>query len=41
LPAGGYVPHATDADNAKAIYNSREPAQMLANLPSPSKRPSS
>jgi SpoVK/Ycf46/Vps4 family AAA+-type ATPase len=32
LPPGGYVGHAPDADNAKALYNSREPAQMLANL---------
>lgn len=32
LPAGGYVAHAPDTENAKAIYNSREPAQMLANL---------
>jgi SpoVK/Ycf46/Vps4 family AAA+-type ATPase len=32
LPAGGYVGHTPDADNAKALYNSREPAQMLANL---------
>lgn len=32
LPPGGYVGHTADADNAKALYNSREPAQMLANL---------
>jgi ATP-dependent 26S proteasome regulatory subunit len=32
LPAGGHIVHAPDADNAKALYNSREPAQMLANL---------
>jgi SpoVK/Ycf46/Vps4 family AAA+-type ATPase len=32
LPPGGYVGHAPDTDNAKALYNSREPAQMLANL---------
>lgn len=32
LPPGGYVAHQPDADNAKALYNSREPAQMLANL---------
>ena len=34
LPPGGYVGHAPDTDNAKALYNSREPAQMLANLES-------
>jgi len=32
LPPGGYAMHSPDAENAKAIYNSREPAQMLANL---------
>ena len=32
LPPGGYPGHLPDADNAKALYNSREPAQMLANL---------
>src|SRR5215469_5031346 len=32
LPPGGYSGHLPDADNAKALYNSREPAQMLANL---------
>ena len=32
LPPGGYAGHMPDADNAKALYNSREPAQMLANL---------
>jgi hypothetical protein len=32
LPPGGYVGHTPDTDNAKALYNSREPAQMLANL---------
>ena len=32
LPPGGYVAHAAESENAKAIYNSREPAQMLANL---------
>jgi SpoVK/Ycf46/Vps4 family AAA+-type ATPase len=32
LPPGGYVGHTPEADNAKALYNSREPAQMLANL---------
>lgn len=32
LPPGGYVGHTPEADNAQALYNSREPAQMLANL---------
>jgi hypothetical protein len=32
LPVGGYVAHAPETENAKAIYNSREPAQMLGNL---------
>jgi AAA+ superfamily predicted ATPase len=32
MPAVGYALHAPDVENAKAIYNSREPAQMLANL---------
>jgi AAA+ superfamily predicted ATPase len=32
LPPGGYADRLPDADNAKALYNSREPAQMLANL---------
>jgi SpoVK/Ycf46/Vps4 family AAA+-type ATPase len=32
LPPGGYAGHVPDADNVKALYNSREPAQMLANL---------
>ena len=32
LPPGGYAGHMPDAENAKALYNSREPAQMLANL---------
>jgi hypothetical protein len=32
LPTGGYAVHTPDTDNAKALYNSREPAQMLANL---------
>jgi len=32
LPPGGYSGHLPDAKNAKALYNSREPAQMLANL---------
>jgi len=31
-PAGGYSGHTPDASNAQALYNSREPAQMLANL---------
>jgi ATP-dependent 26S proteasome regulatory subunit len=30
--AGGYLPTETLEQNAKALYNSREPAQMLANL---------
>ena len=30
--AGGYVPTETIEQNAKALYNSREPAQMLSNL---------
>jgi SpoVK/Ycf46/Vps4 family AAA+-type ATPase len=34
LPPGGYAGHLPDSDNAKALYNSREPAQMLANLES-------
>ncbi len=33
LPAGGYgASHENAEQNAKALYNSREPAQMLANL---------
>jgi len=32
LPPGGYVGRTPDADNMKALYNSRDPAQMLANL---------
>ncbi|HKS96245.1 MAG TPA: AAA family ATPase [Terriglobia bacterium] len=32
FPPGGYAGHVPDADNVKALYNSREPAQMLANL---------
>jgi hypothetical protein len=32
LPADGYAVHAPDTQNAQALYNSREPAQMLANL---------
>src|ERR1700743_1763955 len=31
-PGGGYVPTETIEPNAKALYNSREPAQMLGNL---------
>jgi ATP-dependent 26S proteasome regulatory subunit len=30
--AGGYVPTESIEQNAKALYNSREPAQMLSNL---------
>src|SRR5258705_329628 len=34
MPAGGYSPtHRSDSEqNSKAIYNSQDPAQMLANL---------